>query len=194
MADLSQCSDLLKKIPGHPQNVEVIGKSSDRVKLSWEPPAHNPEAVEEYMVYKRAAKGGDWEEAARTKKTRALVKGLKSHMKYELHVMATNSLITSLASRMQTETEMSTAVTVAGVTAAACLAMPAVIEGVARGGSNPVNEMSRSGALLRLGLCAAVLPVTVVLSPIIAPVTVAAVTVVLAGCKMLHLEGDLSEE
>ena len=189
MADLSKFSDSLKKIPGHPQNVEVIGLSSDRVKLSWDPPSHNPEAVEEYVVYKRAAKGGDWEEAARTKKTRALVKGLKSSMKYELHVTATNSLITSLASNMETETEMSIPVTAAVCSAATCLAMPLTIEILTR---DSFRDLSNSGMFLRLGLCAAVLPVTVALSPIIAPVTVAAVTVVLTAGK--HLDSDLSDE
>ena len=78
MSELNQLSDILKKIPGQPQNVNVIGRSSDRVKLSWDPPKHNPEAVEEYVVYKRI-KDGEWEEAVRTKKTKALVKGL-NHM------------------------------------------------------------------------------------------------------------------
>ena len=190
MSDLSKFSDSLKMIPGQPQNVEVIGKSSDRVKLNWDPPAHNPEAVEEYVVYKRAAKGGDWEEAARTKKTRALVKGLKSHMKYELHVTATNSLITSLASSMETETEFSGAVFAAGMSAASCLAMPLLIEVAARGSNT--HNISNSGLLLRLGLCAAVLPVTVALSPVIAPVTLTLVAVSLTAFG--NGDGDLSEE
>ena len=190
MADLSKFSDSLKKIPGQPQNVEVIGMSSDRVKLSWEPPVHNPEAVEEYVVYKRAAKEGNWEEAARTKKTRTLVKGLKSHMKYELHVTATNSLITSLASSMETETELSGAVLAAGMTAASCLAMPLLIEVVARG--TDARNISTSGMFLRLGLCATVLPVTVALSPVLAPATLTLVAVSLTAFG--NSDGDLSEE
>ena len=74
---LSQFTTILKEIPGPPQNVRVVGKHSDRIKLSWDPPLENPEAVEEYVVYKRI-EGGEWEEAVRTEKTRAMVKGLKS--------------------------------------------------------------------------------------------------------------------
>ena len=66
-------------------NVQVIGIGSDRIKLRWEPPAHNPEAVEEYTVCTRAA-GGEWEEAVTTGKTRVLVKGLQSRVEYEICV------------------------------------------------------------------------------------------------------------
>ena len=68
--------DMLKKIPGPPRDVRVICRGSDRVKLSWDPPAHNPEAVEQYVVYKRA-EDGCWEKAVRTDKTEVVVKGLK---------------------------------------------------------------------------------------------------------------------
>ena len=112
LSELNQLSDILKKIPGQPQNVKIIGRSNDRVKLSWDPPKHNPEAVEEYVVYKRV-KDGEWEEAVRTKKTRALMKGLKSHTSldvnvidiikvetdYELQVMAVNNIVTSLPTK-----------------------------------------------------------------------------------------------
>ena len=81
LEELSQLTTILKNIPGPPRNLEVVGKSSDRIKLGWDPPLENPEAVEEYVVYKKI-EGGEWEEALRTEKTRALVKGLKSHMKY----------------------------------------------------------------------------------------------------------------
>ncbi|CAI8053646.1 hypothetical protein GBAR_LOCUS29325, partial [Geodia barretti] len=75
LSELNQLSDILKKIPGQPQNVEAkVG--SDRVKLRWEPPEQNLEAVEEYVVYKRV-KGGEWEEAGRTEKTRFIARGLK---------------------------------------------------------------------------------------------------------------------
>ena len=85
LEELRQFATILKEIPGPPQNVEVVGKSSDRIKLSWDPPLENPEAVEEYVVYKRI-EGGEWEEAVRTEKTRVLVKGLKSQTKFRLNV------------------------------------------------------------------------------------------------------------
>ena len=76
------------------------------------------------MVYKRI-KDGEWEEAVRTKKTKALVKGLKSHtmlvvdgldcvdynaeIDYELQVMAVNSAVTSLETKRSAEAALSTA-------------------------------------------------------------------------------------
>ena len=81
LGKLSHFANIPKKIPGPPRNLEVVGRGSDRIKLSWDPPLENPEAVEEYVVYKRI-EGGEWEEAVRTEKTRALVKGHKSQTKY----------------------------------------------------------------------------------------------------------------
>ena len=39
--ELNQLGDLLKKIPGQPCQVEVIGRGPDQVKLSWQPPEKN---------------------------------------------------------------------------------------------------------------------------------------------------------
>jgi hypothetical protein len=97
-------------IPGSPQNVKVVGRGSDQIKLSWEPPEINPDAVEEYVVWKRI-EGGEWEEVITTKKTKALVTGLKAHRKYEFNIIATNSLIKSLATSEKCTTEFSKAVT-----------------------------------------------------------------------------------
>ena len=114
LSELNQLRDTLKMIPGSPQDVEVVGTGSDRIKLSWEPPEINPQAVEVYVVWKRA-KGGAWEEVKRTKKTKALIVGLKSLKKYEFKVIATNSLILSIATTMKSETEWSNAMTAAMV-------------------------------------------------------------------------------
>ena len=92
LSELSQLSDILEKIPGSPRNVQVIGVGSDRIKLSWDPPERNPEAVDEYLVCKKAY-GGGWEEAVRTEKRRVLVKGLETGTSYEMCVLATNSQI-----------------------------------------------------------------------------------------------------
>jgi hypothetical protein len=88
LSGLRQFSDILKKIPGPPQNVKVIGRGSDRVKLSWDPPTRNPEAVEAYIIYKKP-NGGEWEVAARTEKTKVVVKKFESWTKYEISVLAT---------------------------------------------------------------------------------------------------------
>ena len=103
LSELNQLRDTLKMIPGSPQDVRVVGTGSDRIKLSWEPPEINPQAVEVYVVWKRA-KGGTWEEVKRTKKTKALIVGLKSHTDYEFRVLATNSLMMSLATSESCDT------------------------------------------------------------------------------------------
>ena len=110
LSELNQLRDTLKMIPGSPQDVKVVGRSSDRVKLSWKPPVINPEAAEVYVVWKRI-EGGAWEEVLTTKKTKAMIRGLKTHRKYEFNVTATNSLIKSLATSEKCTTEFSKAVT-----------------------------------------------------------------------------------
>ena len=108
LSELNQLRDTLKMIPGSPQDVRVLGRGFDRIKLSWKAPVINPEAVEVYSVWKRA-KSGTREEVKRTKKTKALIVGLKSHKDYEFRVLATNSLMMSLATSKGSETEFSKA-------------------------------------------------------------------------------------
>ena len=100
-------------INGCPPDVKVIGKGTDCIKLSWNPPAHNPEAAELYVVSMRV-EGGAWEEVKRTRHTKALVTGLKSKKKYEFKVTAANATLISLANKMESETEWSNAFYVAG--------------------------------------------------------------------------------
>ena len=107
MSELSKVSDTLKRIPDQPRNVEVASSGTDRVTLYWEPPANNPEAVEEYIVRKRV-ESGEWEEAVRTEKRIAFLTGLRPHTKYDFQVLASNSLMQSLSSGVVTvETEPS---------------------------------------------------------------------------------------
>ena len=108
LTDLNKLSDILQKIPGAPRNMKVLGIGSDRVKLSWEPPIHNPEAVEEYVVYKNEG-DGDWKEAVRTEKTKVLVKGLITNTKHEFRVIATNSVLSGLTIAAETTTKLSAA-------------------------------------------------------------------------------------
>ena len=93
--ELNQLGDLLKRNPGPPGAVRVIGSGSDRVKLSWQPPRKNHEAAESYVVWKQE-KGKQWERVRATKKTKILITGLKSDTYYQFTVTATNDLIKSL--------------------------------------------------------------------------------------------------
>ena len=97
LSEIEQLTSILKKIPGRPRDVWIIGQSTDRIKLSWMPPEHNPDAVEEYVVYKKD-QDGEWKEFARTKNTKALVKGIKWMTTHEFQVVATNSTVTSISS------------------------------------------------------------------------------------------------
>ena len=45
LSEIEQLTSILKKIPGRPRDVWIIGQSTDRIKLSWMPPEHNPDAV-----------------------------------------------------------------------------------------------------------------------------------------------------
>ena len=217
LAELSQLSDMLKRIPGQPENVHVVGVGHDRVKLSWDPPVNNPEVVEEYVVYKKE-EGGEWEEAVRTKNTKALVKGLKSRTKLEFdgleiepfmlesdrtcefQVVATNSTVTSLAMEhcsFRSEASpaaMKTFGVCTGVAASLCLpyiigwAMKAFKEG------DDFDEAYFSGSKEKflIGLSVAALPVCIALAPITAPVlSVASAKWALNNLK--HWEGDLTE-
>ena len=187
------------------------------MKLSWEPPFYNPEAVEEYVVYKRE-KGGEWEEAVRTKKTKALVKGLKSNPRLDYHgldnidsymleskrkcefqIVAINSTVTSLAIKNYfTAAETSPAImktfgVFTGVAASLCL--PYVL-GRAFDAYDWDKEFefgSVSNKTLLIGLSIAALPVSVALLPVTAPV----LAIASAKSGMDHLkewEGDLTED
>ena len=108
LSGLNQLQDTLKMIPGCPRNVKVVGKAGNRIKLKWNPPVHNKEAVEMYVVWKRL-EGGVWEEATTTKLTCALVKGLMTGKTYDFKVTATNSLIMSIGNSIESKTKLSVA-------------------------------------------------------------------------------------
>ena len=221
LEELSQFTTILKEIPGPPQNVEVVGKGSDRIKLSWDPPLENPEAVEEYVVYKRI-EGGEWEEAVRTEKTRALVKGLKSQTKYrfegikmndppidieetasyEFQVVATNSMVTSLETKQSSETEVTTAAIATYSSAAGAvgaLFLPYVIgsaqEAFKEGQDFAVDhfEMSDSKQKFLIGLSIAALPVSIALAPVTMP-ALAITTAMWAKHRVEEEQGDLTED
>ena len=170
LMELNQLEKTLKTIPGCPQAVEVIGRGSDRIKLSWNPPAHNPEAAELYVVSMRV-EGGAWEEVKRTKHTKILVTGLKSHKKYEFRVIATNSVMISLASEEESKTTYSKA----GFTAEAAavpvaLVGSALIRDIER--DKPDSELSTAG---KVGIYAATAPLSLLLSTITIPFMIVAI-------------------
>ena len=220
LSELSQLSGILNKIPGQPLNVRVLGIGGDRVKLGWEPPALNPEAVEEYVVYKRI-EGGEWEEAVHTKNTRALVKGLKSNTKYkfegirysnfpvnvkssivyEFQVLAANSTVTSVAGSCGFQTEPSTkavTATAAGIGVAGSLFLPYIIgcaqEAFKAENKFAFNDMSRSKSKLLLGLSIATLPVSITLAPVTAPVLAVATGMFVKKSISTQEENDLTED
>ena len=204
LSELSQLSDILKKIPGQPRNIEVIGTGSDRIKLSWDLPEHNPEAVEEYLVYKKA-QGGDWEEAARTEKTRVLVKQLESCTKYEMCVLATNSHIKGLARSGGHLMTKASAADVAAHEALSCLPGTSLLL-MAAGKLNPLPKQNRRNLTkqdilsldrnrrIRMALTGAALtPLSLLVLPVFGPLlpVIAVVSAVgAAGSKT----GDLTEE
>ena len=201
LSELSQLSDILKKIPGKPRNVRVIGTGSDRVKLSWDPPEHNPEAVEEYLVCKKA-QGGDWEEAARTEKTRVLVKELESCTRYEMCVLATNSHIEGLERHGGC---LMTKASAAGCAAHGALTfLPVVSIMLMAAGKlkyNPLaNRITKQDALsldhnrrIYMALGAAVTPFYLLTLPVLGPL-VAVTAVVSAVGAAGSKTGDLTEE
>ena len=67
---------------------------------------------------------GEWKEVARTKKTKALVKGLKWMTTHEFQVVATNSTVTSISSGETSESIFpSSLVSAAGVGAGAATSL-----------------------------------------------------------------------
>ena len=185
LMELNQLEETLKMIPGCPQDVMVIGTGPDRIKLSWNPPAHNPEAAELYVVSMRV-EGGAWEEVKKTKHTKALVTGLKSKKKYEFKVIAANSLMIGLGNLKESETEASkVSVAAAGfVLGATCL--PIIAGGLmAKDEIESVTDSELSTAAT-VGVFAAAVPLSLLIYPITAPIaTVMYVKDEMKDCNMV---------
>ena len=99
------------------------------------------------------------EEVKRTKKIKALVTGLKCHMKYEFKIIATNSLMMSPATDGEGETDWSkVALGVLGGLLTALLEDKAHL------------QLSTSA---KVGLCAATAPISILLAPVTAPIGIA---------------------
>ena len=194
LSQLNQISKSLKDIPGAPQNVKVLGIGSDKVKLCWDPPQHNPEAVEEYVVYKNEG-DGVWKEAARTNKTKVLVKQLESNTKHEFRVIAINSTVISLPFEAGTATKLS-----AGKGAAffASAVFPSLV-GLMVAGKIPLPVprkkpvLSSSATATLVGVSIAGVGLSLLLSPVL--ITVVPVVAVVGAVGAIGSKwGDLSEE
>ena len=190
LMELNQLEKTLKMIPGCPQDVKVIGTGPDRIKLSWHPPAHNPEAAELYVVSMRV-EGGAWEEVKRTKHTKALVTGLKSNQKYDFKVTATNSVMISLANSEEFETEWCKAAHVAcGLLVGAFIGSFATAGAAicALFGTDSYGEDKWSTAT-QVGTGIATIPLSLLLSPVSVPLV--SVFYVRDGIKNCNV-GDLT--
>ena len=80
----------LRCIPGPPTNFDVVGKSSDAMKLQWDQPRINPEAATRYIVEFRKVGRGEWVLVARTTNQWYIVRNLKCNTKYEFRVLSLN--------------------------------------------------------------------------------------------------------
>ena len=187
LTELSQLEKTLKMIPGCPQDVGVIGRGPDRIKLSWDPPAHNPEAAELYVVSMRV-EGGAWEEVKRTKHTKALVAGLKSRKKYEFKVIATNSVMISLGNIVESKTKASKVSVAAACTGSGAICSPLIAGVLILPAIEDVTDSELSKAAT-VGVVAATMPLSLLISPIASPIlTVMFVKDKIKGCSI----GDLT--
>ena len=169
LMELNQLEKTLMMIPGCPQDVEAIGTAFDRIKLSWNPPAHNPEAAELYVVSMRV-EGGAWEEVKRTKHTKALVTGLKSSKKYEFKVIATNSMMIGLANVKKSETEKYEAAYGALAAGVGVISLPIVTVGLTIAKMRDAGCDTELSGAATAGIIVATVPLSLLLSPVATPV------------------------
>ncbi len=185
--ELNQLGDSLKRIPGPPCEVEVIGWGPDRVKLSWQPPKKNPEAAESYVVWKQE-EGMQWERVRETKKTKILITGLKSDTDYQFRITATNDLIKSVAATHDSWTMESKAKmgALAGGVGAITLSLMPVAAAIA----NVTAEDMSGGKIVAISV--ATLPISLICAPVTA--TVGGVWIAREVIKDGCYSGDLSPE
>ena len=156
------------------------------------PPEHNSDAVEEYVVYKKD-QDGEWKQVARTKKTKALVKGLKWMTTHEFQVVATNSTVTSISSGETCESIFpSSLVSAAGVGAGAATSpfLPYTIRASCEAFKQNKSYIGESQLAqfqsdFLIGLSIVTLLLSIALTPITAPI--------LALATAAHLKVEFSE-
>ena len=168
LMELNQLEKTLKMIPGCPQGVKVIGRGPNRIKLSWNPPAHNPEAAELYVV-SMGVEGGAWEEVKRTNHTKALVTGLKSKKRYEFKVIATNSVVIGLGNVGNSKTRASKASFAAVGVGTGAVISPFLVGILVTAGIESIDDSELSIAA-KVGIYAATAPIGLLFSAITLPV------------------------
>ena len=80
----------LMEIPGHIDDLQIIGISSDRIKLTWRTPSVNSAAAHSYEVYIMVEEQGNLVLIKTTENCYALIKHLKSNKHYTFVVRARN--------------------------------------------------------------------------------------------------------
>ena len=90
--EIMHMSSILHKLPGEPSDLKVIGVGHNMVKLSWDPPVINPQAVDMYHV-KVCMDGGEWVTVKETSKTKALITNLFDKADYKFSVVAASNLM-----------------------------------------------------------------------------------------------------
>lgn len=90
--EIMHMSSVLHKLPGEPSDLKVIGVGHNMVKLSWDPPLINPQAVDMYHV-KVCMDGGEWVTVKETSKTKALITNLFDKADYKFSVVAASNLM-----------------------------------------------------------------------------------------------------
>lgn len=115
----------MQLIPGPVKNLLFAGVASACVKLKWECPDINPQAVEKYIVCIRT-KGERWMVVAIRKQCSVLIKGLKTRKRYSFAVLASSRKYTGMKFRHCTVT---TKISKAAVTAL-CIATLVVAPGL----------------------------------------------------------------
>lgn len=80
---------VVESIPGPPQNVTVVGKARDAIKLQWDEPKINPKAATKYIVeFRKGTKA--WVKDTETPNQWHIVRQLKSNTMYEFRVSSWN--------------------------------------------------------------------------------------------------------
>ena len=78
-------------VPGPPTNVHSSTKrTSKMIKIRWDPPNENPEAVACYELQMKRKKNYDWEHVTYSNKLSAKATGLSSNTKYYFRVFTRN--------------------------------------------------------------------------------------------------------
>ena len=97
-------------IPSKPENIRVIGRGHNRIKIRWDEPLIRPMAAKRYCVQKRKENDSAWLEVTLTSGFSALITGLESDTKYRFRVHGIAGKSTSESAEVKTETKYQPAV------------------------------------------------------------------------------------